>query len=192
MPKTLLQLKTDVKALVDDIDIPDDWLLSWLNQGLADLTPALRIGERATANIIAGKSDYTLPADFYQIRQVRFLSESIPLSALLPEDFTSRGYKIWGKTLLLQPVPKKDDTVEMWYYRTPVALAGNNDVPEVPEPFQHLLIWYAGSLYEVYRRDIDIERTTYYPRYLEGKAALNSYTLKNEGRKRITIIHGWK
>ncbi|MDK2902077.1 MAG: hypothetical protein PWR14_981 [Thermosediminibacterales bacterium] len=192
MPKTLSQLKTDVKALVDDIDIPDNWLLSWLNQGLSDLTPVLRIGERAVADIISNKADYALPTDFYQINHVRLLSENFPLPSLTSEDFTSKGYKIFGRTLLLQPVPRKDDTIEIWYYRVPATLASDNDVPEIPEPFQHLLVWYAGSLYEVYRRDVDIEQAVYYPRYLEGKAALNNYTLKNEGRKHISIIHRWK
>lgn len=192
MPKTLLQLKEDVKALVDDTSVPADWLLSWLNQGLADLTPVLRIAERATAGIIAGKSEYALPSNFYDIRQIRFLSENAPLSELSPDNFTSKGYKIWGKALLLQPTPNKDDTLEMWYYRTPSALVNDSDVPEVPEPFQHLLVWYAASLYQVNQQSIDIERATYYPRYLEGKAALNNYTLKNEGRRRITVIHGWK
>jgi hypothetical protein len=195
LPKTVLQLKTDVKVLVDDMDIPDDWLLSWLNQGLADLTPVLRIRERATADVIAEKAEYALPPDFYQMRQIRYLTghyTKAPLPSLLAEDFRSRGYKIWGNTLILQPAPNQDGTVELWYYRLPAVMAEDGDVPEVPDPFQHLLVWYAGCLYEVYRRDIDISQAAYYPRYLNGRAALDSYTLKNEGRRYMTVVHRWR
>lgn len=174
---TLAELIEAVKRIVDDTSVPDDWVIGWLNECLGDLTPVLRLEERSVASVIAGMKEIALPVDLYEVRFVRLLSESNPRKPLHPADSVSTGYKRWGKVIILQPPPTVDDTVELWYWRTPTPLKELTDVPEVPEAFQHLLVWYAGALYQSYQRDIDLERVLFYRRYTEGKQALDKYTL---------------
>lgn len=174
--KTLKQLIDEVKNIVDDDSIPDGWVKSWLNTALGDLTPVLRLEARATALITAGVSEYALPLDMYDVCQMRLFSESMPRRRLSRTDFVTTGYKVWGKTLILQPVPTSDDTVELWYYRVPKTLSDNDDKPEIPEPFQHLLVWYAAATYQAYQHEASLEQQVFYRRYMEGRAALDNYT----------------
>lgn len=174
--KTLAELVADTKILIDDSQVPDAWVEGWIMQGLADLTPALRLEARATASVLAGRDEYAAPPDLYDVRLLRLLGESGPRQALPSNDFQGTGYKLWGGAIILRPAPASDDTMELWYWRVP------SSVSDVPPAFQHLLTWYAASVYQAEQKEIQVEQTSFWPKYLQGKAALARYTASRSSK----------
>lgn len=174
--KTLAQLVTGVKALIDDSAMPDATIKVWLNDALRDLTPALRLEGRAVSPMLAGKDEYGIPEDLFRIRALKISTEDAPRNPVRFTDFTTEGYKHWGKAIILQPPPAVDGEIELWYWRVPKMLTEDGDTPEVPQPFQHLLVWYASAMYQVYDKEAELEQTMYYPKYQSGKAVLSRYT----------------
>lgn len=174
--KTLVELVADTKILIDDSQVPDTWVQGWIMQGLADLAPVLRLEARATASVLAGRDEYAAPVDLYDVKLLRLLAESEPRQAIPFNDFQSAGYKLWGGAIILQPAPASDDTMELWYWRVPDA------VSDVPATFQHLLVWYAGACYQAEQREVQVEQTSFWPKYLMGKQALARYTAARSAR----------
>lgn len=174
--KTLAEPVADVKVLVDDSQVPDAWVEGWIMQGLADLTPVLRLEARATTSVLAGRDEYAAPLDLYDVKLLRLMGEVEPRQAIPFNDFESTGYKLWGGAIILQPAPASDDTMEMWYWRVP------NAVSDVPSAFQHLLTWYAASVYQAEQKEVQVEQTSFWPKYLQGKMALARYTATRSSR----------
>lgn len=180
--KTLRQLTEDLKPLVDDADLLPIYVTSLFNEALGDLTPVLRLEARATAQVLAGRAEYAAPLDMYEPRYLKIQEEPASRERLVIEDTISKGYKLWAGAIILQPAPQTDGTLELWYYRIPAALANDGDKPEVPEPYQHALLWYAGARYQVDSRDIEIERATFWPKYLMVKSAIDLFTAKRAAK----------
>jgi hypothetical protein len=189
MATTLEQLIDRVQRQVDDTQVPDDWVKDWLNEALMDLAPVLRLEARSTAGIVAGHAEYAQPSDLHTLRMLRLLNEVQPREAVPLKDFSSKGYKQWDNALILQPVPTADDTLELWYYRVPKALDANNPEPEVPTQFHHALVWYACASYQAQQKEISVEQSSYYPRYMAAKGAIERFTIQ---RVRSQSTHQWR
>lgn len=165
--KTLDQLVEDVRRLIDDQAVSADWIKGWINQGLADLAPVLRLEGMAAVNVEAERDEYAAPQDLLEIRLLKL--EGAIKRPLPFYDFENAGFRLWNNTIILQPAPEKDGTMEIWYWRVPA------EVTEVPMAFQHLLILYAACCYLAEQRDVEVEQVSFWPKYMLGKRELAKY-----------------
>lgn len=141
----------------------------WINdaQGLIARQLRLRVWEQtATINLVAGTASYSLPADFLETRYIADLTNDntlvpvdlvdfdvLPTSTGTPDQFSARG-----ANLLVWPTPDAALALTHNYWRSPTALSGDSDVPELlpASPYHELLVSYATS--RAFRRQNDLNQ----------------------------------
>lgn len=132
----LKDIRAEVNKDIDD-QLNNADITGWVNRALDDLSLVARYKKKVDINLVNGVSDYTLPSDVLDIIAVGDLV-GVPFN-----DFVSRGYKIIGDTLTLQPVPSEDGVITLVYTAPLPHLANDDDVPNIPLNFHHLLVLYA-------------------------------------------------
>jgi len=172
------QVRRDIEEEPDAGDIVD-----WANRALDDLTSIAKKEAKVSFEITPDNA-YMLPENYHDFAYVVVGQE---LYDCLPQDnFTSRGFKVWGGTLSLQQGPSTG-TIDLYYYRKLARLstADTNAVPEIDEPFHDLLILYALGQIQFAEEDYD-DRPDSMTRYQQRKAEYASYMMRKR-RKGRTI-----
>lgn len=86
---------------------------------------------------------------------------------------TNNSLKFW-------PPPQEETTVNLSYYRSPVSLEADSDVPDLwPEPLQKVIIWRALIDYAFYDGAAEIEA--------RAREKYEELMLKIDGRKKPTV-----
>ncbi|WP_108669552.1 hypothetical protein [Peribacillus acanthi] len=138
----LSQLIQEVSKDIDDTLSNAD-ITGWLNRAIDDLTPYAKHKKIATIQTVIDQKNYELPSDFRNLEHL--FDEGIKRElALLPMDDTyNRGYKKWGNTLILQPVPKEAGELTLYYHAKLPRLVNPDDEPVIPSEYHDLLVLYA-------------------------------------------------
>lgn len=161
---TLAQLKALIRTqtLVETDDVSDAELLTFLNNGINELTVRFRwpfLEKSSTISAANGTQAYSLPADYSRLVAVVDNDNTTRLTRITPElAFEQWGgdpptgtdatwFFIWGEKLNLIPVPTAADTdrYTLYYLKTPTLLAADGDSPEFASQFHHILALYAAA-----------------------------------------------
>jgi hypothetical protein len=139
----LKEIMSEVNKDIDDeYDSAD--LLGWINRGLDDLTPFANYQALSTVVLVPGQKAYPLPAALTALTQVT--DDQTNISVLLDElplnDFTSCGYKVIGRDLVIQPKPTEARTLTLYYTSQLPHLKNPDDVPVIRPDFHDLLVLY--------------------------------------------------
>lgn len=132
-------------------------LVAWANNAQMDInrkTEALKI----TGNIsmVASTDSYALPADFLKLERTTLDGYKLQIITLEELDKYSPDRAsenpvgvpikcyIWGSKIYLYPAPQAAgvNNLVLWYIRTPVALANDADIPEIPVQYHELIVRY--------------------------------------------------
>lgn len=131
-----------------------------------------------TVSTVAGMASYALPTDFARNYSLTEPSQSTPLQKLLvsdfddlPDDSTGRPstYTIDRPNLVLYPNPDAVYALQLRFYRTPVTMVEDDDEPELPEDYHHILVTY--TLARCFRRENDYEATQFHQNEYERELA---------------------
>jgi hypothetical protein len=142
----LSEIQKEINKDIEDTIQPGD-SLGWINRALDDLSPYAKHQKLHTINTESGIKKYSLPEDLIEITQLVDEDKGQLFNLLPMTDFTSYGYKLWGKELILQPIPKESKELNLYYYGRLPHLVNPDDVPEIPSQFHDLLVLYAVSRY---------------------------------------------
>lgn len=176
-----MNLNELIKEVNKDIDdsLPNADIIQWLNRGLDDLTPYAKHQKYESIQLTTGQKNYPLPSDLFRIvylmdedRQKRFTH--IPF-----DDFSSNGYKIWGKELLFQPVPKEEKEISLYYHARLPRLVNSDDIPALPEEYHDLLVLYAVSKAKYQDEEPEMESIVL-REYFRRKEEFISFNQSNE------------
>lgn len=151
MVRTLNQLMEAVRSQTNELDTdfigPDD-IVRWLNDAQKDLVDILKLETHINIPLIESQDMYDIPEDLnrfvrvyvddtlYRIKDLRTFKE-------VPQDYT---YAIWGKQIILTPMPDEDDVgkhLSIYYYKKPKELIELEDVSDVDDNYHELLTLYA-------------------------------------------------
>jgi hypothetical protein len=137
-----MNLQDLIKEVNKDIDdsLSNTEITQWINRGLDDLTPVAKYKKSVTIPLIAGQKEYSLPAD---VHKIELILDDTELHEIPLKDRTSRGYKVWGNTLTIQPTPENNGELTFYYYASLPHLKNNDDVPAIPSHYHDLLVLYA-------------------------------------------------
>lgn len=151
------------------IQITDSMIIRWINDGIKDISYNSNLLQtRATADVVAGQSEYDLPADILSVHNVRY--DGVVLrglsiqeaDALYPDhDNTTvqattgipQNYWIYAQTLFLYPTPDTDGTAKLRMYYTKLAteIANSGDTLPLPPQFDNAIVAYC--LKKAYEKD---------------------------------------
>jgi hypothetical protein len=137
-----MNLASLIKEVNKDIDdsLSNGDVTQWLNRALDDLTPVAKYKRSVTIPLIAGQTNYDLPSDFHKIE---LLMDVYKLPEIPLEDHSSRGFKKWGNTLTIQPIPENKGVLTLYYYAKLPHLSNSDDEPVIPSHYHDLLVLYA-------------------------------------------------
>lgn len=144
--------------------IPDQQLISWMNQGVDDiafrtLPPRYEVFPPIQFPSVGGQTDYSLPNDFFRLKEFGDTSGLFfNGDALLFEDKTAEmeqfqfgvgfmptnqpiWFWFWGGKVFMYP-PPADNTgiIKMYYYRLPAYARNLTDAVDVDRPWEEVLI----------------------------------------------------
>jgi hypothetical protein len=171
---------TNVRSFLNE-PIQQEWadsqLTAYLNMGQADVqrkSEALR--QLSTVAVTANVQSYTAPSDSLRIYRVEYVPGGMPTLQTYSLEF--RGYNemdaIWGiyqqytgaypslytlwnqppeLKIVTYPVPAEDGTLNVFYYRQPVAMASDSDTMDCLPGFEDVIYDYA--VYRALRQDAD-------------------------------------
>lgn len=138
----LRELRQSINLDIDD-EIENVNVDKWINRALDDLSIFSEYTQKATIQIAAGTTDYTLPSNLLKI-----LSVGQNIRRLAINDFSSIGYKTIGNTLSLQPAPAEDFTMDIVYTSPLPHLVNDEDIPVIPSNFHNLIVLYVVARYK--------------------------------------------
>lgn len=181
----------NVKQLIEEVnkDIDDSLdnadIIGWFNRCLDDLTPivrkeALKITDADTSNT------YELPEDLHEIAFIRSAETEYRLIPL--NDKTSRGYKVWGEILYMQP-PVESGELELFYYKRLDHVEDGEDVPEIDPAYHDLLALYAIAHYQ-YADEEPQRQQDAMNRYFQRKNDYQTYIMRNSNEvHQVSIVN---
>lgn len=128
----------------------------WTNDAMMDIvrkTECLE-GHKET-NAILNDGTYTLPPDLMFLKRVTLDSRVLRRTRIQELDQiasdtdvagsgTSDRYYLWGSVLTLWPNPSAAGTanLDIFYIKTPIAVVGTNDTPEIPIQMHEDIVRY--------------------------------------------------
>lgn len=152
------ELKDELMMILKDPTI-EHVLDDWLNQALLSLAaeyeiPSLKLKEPVTLAVTEDDWLYDLPASFLKkLFRVTNGNPSKPWLHISPSmdrlDMADRTHTQTGTFVQrvayedrqLGIYPKADDTLSLWYYRTPTLMADDDDEPvDIPEAFHDTVL----------------------------------------------------
>jgi hypothetical protein len=171
---------TNVRSFLNE-PIQQEWadsqLTAYLNMGQADVqrkSEALR--QLSTVAVTANVQSYIAPSDSLRIYRVEYVPGGMPTLQTYSLEF--RGYNemdaIWGiyqqytgaypslytlwnqppeLKIVTYPVPAENGTLNVFYYRQPVAMASGSDTMDCLPGFEDVIYDYA--VYRALRQDAD-------------------------------------
>ncbi|WP_057766693.1 phage adaptor protein [Cytobacillus praedii] len=175
-----MKLSELIKEVNKDIDdsLSNAEITQWLNRGLDDLTPYVKHQKHQTYEVIADQSKYPLPTDLVNI--VYLFDESNKRVNLVQfDDFSSTGYKMWGNDLILQPTPKLDSEMNLYYHARLPRLVNPDDIPVLPEQYHDLLVLYAVAKAKYQDEELEMQSSAWSD-YLRRKDEFITFNQSNE------------
>jgi hypothetical protein len=174
MPK-VSELRKAVEDAVED-NIPPSKAIGWFNSALRDLAMVARIPSKVLIPIPPDSTitEVTLPTDIVELREVTVEFDGMEPLAL--ED-AGYGLKIYENASIEWRQPLPSGRFVSRYYRYPVMLANETDIPEIGLPFHDALTHYATC--EYYLADDETELARLADNKYQGiKAQLDEHTSK--------------
>lgn len=122
-------------------------IVDLFNDGMSQLTDDAKIEAEEPVALVVNQENYPLPADYkapISLIDGTIASPNIvyPLVNISENKF---GYSIYNGEILIKPAPSEAKSINFYYYKVPVTLVLDEDVPEF-EPIYHYLL----SSYAVY------------------------------------------
>lgn len=188
------EMETMLRKLVNNpatADQPASTLYECLNLGNADLCDRINFRELRTRLRFDTDDQhnlYTLPADFYEVKHIRYADsddrggELEKVSDRIAFELDSGSvagrpqyYRIWGKEIQLYPPPDDVYTIEIVGRQKPAVMAAPTDIPDIPVSWHYGIVklgcWY-------YWDGIGVKNLT------AAKDALESFNVWATGRKK--------
>jgi hypothetical protein len=167
MAYTFLQLQDEVLAYGFSATAYRARVQRWLNE--AQHAAIRRVPDRdnltsSTTSTISGTVAYSLPSDFARLESVVRTVDRAPLhpisidwmDTLSAASGTPQLYALDDQGLNLYPTPDGVYALKLRYWKDPVDMAGDTDVPSLPAAHQDILVSYAVS--RAFRAEDDQER----------------------------------
>lgn len=164
--KTVLDVATYVKRQFGDesgIQITDSDIFRWVNAGQLYIVQKNKlIKAKATANIVAGQKDYTLPSqNILQVESLHYNGKYLPNLPLA--EFQTHGVDIneageptlwyeWAGTISFWRVPEESitDGLTIFYSKLPTSVSTTSDLLSVPDQyFEAIVAWVLAKAYEL-------------------------------------------
>lgn len=149
-------------------------IIRWANQAGIDIARKTEcVQDHAQTSSLTSDNSYTLPENYLGIRRVTY--DDIVLQPtsmeIIDQDMPSRDkapvqtgtpvqYYIWANTLYLHPAPQAGGTgnLDIFYYRTPALVSGNEDIIEIPAYYHEDVIRYCLARAKELDNDHDVSR----------------------------------
>lgn len=174
----LSQLIKEVNKDIDD-SLPNADITQWLNRGLDDLTPYAKHQKYQAISLVEGQKNYVLPTDLYNIVYLMDENDNKRINLVQFDDFYSKGYKMWGKELIIQPIPKEDKELTLYYHARLPHLVNSDDIPAIPEEFHDLLVLYTVARAKYQDEEPEMMNSAY-SEYLRRKDEFISFNQTGE------------
>lgn len=186
----------NVKELIEQGNRKIDYTLDnqlwydYFNTCLLELAPILRIEATVTIPYEKNNNIYDAPDDLVDdnIIMIKFNNgnNSRILERLTIDDFTHMGFKLFaGKIeLCLGDIEvSAGASFTVWYYRLPKRITTLSQEPEIPEPYQPLLLFYGAAKYNQTDEEPENE-TSFWKDYLMLRAQLEKAMKRKATHKR--------
>jgi len=162
--------------------IPQE-LTSFFNACSGDLTDIARYTRRAVLDYDPAvvPNEVTLPNDLHKLayRDAVWFNGS-PLEECAFNDAGSRGYRLWGKTLLLQSI-LESGMIEVYYYsRLPRFEGLAVEEPVIPAQFHDLYALYAAAKWRQGQPGNLTEKRDLWSEYNQRKTVFELYAMIND------------
>lgn len=157
-----MNLSELIKEVNKDIDdsLPNGDITQWLNRGLDDLTHYVNLQKHQVINVYKDQSNYPIPSDLVKV--VYLIDKNNKRLTQIPfDDFSSDGFKLWGKEIIFQPAPKEDGEMNLYYHATLPRLSNTDDIPAIPEQFHDLLVLYAVAKAKYQDEELDMQNSAW-------------------------------
>lgn len=137
-----------------DYTLDNQLWYDYFNDCLRELAPILRIEAKVTVPYEIGVNEYDVPEDLVDdnILMIVFNDEnnSFRLERLPLDDFSNTGFKLFGNVIELclgNITISGNASFTIWYYRLPETISTISQVPEIPESYQPILLFYGAAKY---------------------------------------------
>jgi hypothetical protein len=200
-PATFRTIKDSVIAKLRlDADADDTRVGDWINQVYADAcveTEAIQTA--STMTLTADSATYTLPDAVIRMKwmfvtpadgQQSMALEPVTLEQILrwrmaggsdPVTGSVQYYALSGHDIIdFYPTPGAADTITLYYVKLPGALANDDDVPGISEPYASKLLEY-GALAEGADFKRDPSEQSYRAQYASWMQKLKTHLNRKEG-----------
>lgn len=125
----------------------------WINAALQDMTTDwLGVEDFSTQLTVVDQRLYSLPTGFRMMKQAYYNGSPLEYRAVIDQDFFDTGntycdrYSLWKDGLILGPLPPSAVVnLDLYYWRSPMLMKLDGDVPEVPNEYREALACYAAS-----------------------------------------------
>lgn len=170
MPVTLVNIRTDVRARLDEAGTGRFWLDSelnqWINAGVRDVARKSETIQsfNTTINAVPNQAKYSLPQDVIRVNRIEYVptgtNQNYPIQPSTYQEMDQiwginqlsqtmsypYNYVLWGfpPNLVVQfyPVPASAGVFNLFYYRVPHLLVNDTDIVEIPEGWDDLVSLY--------------------------------------------------
>lgn len=160
------------KDLDDTLDNAD--IIGWVNRSIDDLTTHANYQKSAVISVIVGQKEYELPDDLVSIYQVFDTDKALERVY----DTQSKGYRIWGNKLILQPAPDQNKEIDLYYFANLPHLKDPEDVPAFSSQFHDLLVLYAVGRAKYQDEEEGMQMNAISDYQERKRAFVNHYRLK--------------
>jgi len=221
MPITLLQARTEVRALLDESSAnfwTDDQINSWLNQGCEDIARRAEIlWQEVPINVTPLIQSYPFPADFLNVHRAEFTLVQNGVSsdqtfnleyrginqmdeiwgilhslpAAWPQYFTIRGNSVLGFYLTMYPSPGSSGVLLVYYYRQAVAATSDMTNLDIMPGWEDIVYDYA--FYKAKRKAQDPQWQQGLQLYEKNLQMMIDKTrnMTDQGEQITTVIPQW-
>lgn len=159
-------------------------IVDLFNQAQSILTDDAKIEATSTVTTVINQDNYPLPADFKAPISLIDGTISNPnfIYPLINIDEHRFGHALFGSEIYIKPTPNEVKTLNLYYYKHPVALVLDADVPGF-DPFYHYLL----STYAIYNIMLipdsgNFDKGTYDRAYADWENGRQNF-LKAQSRK---------
>jgi hypothetical protein len=147
--------------------------------------------------VVPGMDQYPLPVDFFDLRKVRYFDQSgndytlgrwkfddrvtTADSAIFAPENAGMRYKLIGNYLELNPTPRRDGTLRLYYCPEPPHMVNDDDEMHLSIPVSG---WHRYVVYGVCAELCNRREDTGQAGYFESKKAELGERIKNSAEKR--------
>lgn len=185
-------------AEVSDAFFPPEVWRGFLNAAQNEFARKTRCIERISQGRTApGRRVYPLDLDFFHINLVRCGDRvlkpisSYDMEARVEERGHPTHFHVNAGRLFLWPTPTVQETLVVWYNASPEDMVQDEDEPEIPRVYHHVLV--PGACYRALRADKDyIGATRFEEEWKEELYEAYTAMQMQEGENPIVRdVYGW-